>query len=57
MKKIIKCVSLNNHKLNSDKTLFHPFTVSFNKCSGSYNTIVDPYAQVLVPNKVKNMNV
>ena len=32
------------------------FTVSVNKCGDSYNTIDDPYAQVCVPNEVKNMN-
>ena len=40
--------------INSDETLFYPFTVSFDKCDGSYN---DPYVRVCVPNKVKNKNV
>ena len=30
--------------------------VSFNNCGGRYNTIDDPYAQIFVPDKVKNMN-
>ena len=33
--------------------LFYPFTVSFNKCGGSCQTIDDPYARISVPNKVK----
>ena len=37
--------------------VFYPFTLSVNKWGGSCNTIDDPYAQVYVPNKVKNMNV
>ena len=50
----IKCASLNNHlcqarpaliNLNSDETLFYPFTISVNKCGGSCNTIDDLYAQ------------
>ena len=43
--------------MNSNETLFYPFTVSVTfKCGESCNTIDDPYAQVCVPNKVKNMN-
>ena len=42
--------------INFDKTLFCPFTVSINKCGGGCNTIEDPYAEVCVPNKVKNIN-
>ena len=50
----IKCVSLNNQPcqqarptlvgINSNETLFYPFTVRFNKCDRSCNTINDPYA-------------
>ena len=42
--------------INSDKTLFYPFAVKVNKCSGSRNTTDDPYARVCVPNKIKNLN-
>ena len=61
-KGIIKCLTLNNRpcearptfvNVNSGETLFHPFTVSVNKCGGRCNFISDPYAQVSVPNKVK----
>ena len=53
LKRPIKCVSLNNQpcetkptivNINSNKTLFYPFTVSVNKCGGSCNTVDDPYA-------------
>ena len=37
---------------NSDEPLYYPFTVSVNKCGGSYNTIDHPYARVCVLNKV-----
>ena len=60
-----KCVSFHNHpcqatltlvNINSDETLFYPFTVSVKKCGGSCNTIDDPYDRACVSNKVKNMN-
>ena len=38
--------------INSNKALYYPFSVSVSKCSGSCNTIDDPYAQIFVPNKV-----
>ena len=43
--------------MNSDEIIFYPFTVNFNKCGRSCNTIDDPYARVCVQNKVKNMNI
>ena len=64
-KEPIKCVSLNNKpckarktliKINSDKALFYPFTVSANNCSGSCNTFDDSYSWICVRNKVKNLN-
>ena len=36
-----------------NEPLYDPFTVSVNKCDGSWNSINDPYAQVCVPNKAK----
>ena len=50
----IKCVTLNNRpchaiptlvNINSDGTLFYPFTVSVNKCGGNSNIIDDPYLE------------
>ena len=43
--------------IDTDKTIFYPFTVSVNKCGGSCKTIDDLYDWVCVSNKVKNMNV
>ena len=43
--------------INSNESIYYPFTVSVNKCGGSCNTIVDPYAQVFVSDKIKSMNV
>ena len=43
--------------INLNVALFNPFTVSVIKCGRSCNIINDLYAQLCVPNKVKNMNV
>ena len=64
-KRPTKCLTLKNilcqarpalANINSGETLFYPFTVSGNKCGGSFKSIKDPYAVIRVPNKVKNMN-
>ena len=62
-----KCVPINNQQFEarptlvgtfSNKTLFHPFIVSVDKCGGNCNTIDDPiYARVCVAYKVKNMTI
>ena len=58
-----KCISLYNWPcqtrpilvdINSNKPLYYAFTVSVNKCSGSCNSINDPYARICVLNKVTN---
>ena len=59
-----KCVSSNNQPcqisptldVNSNEPPLCPFMVSFKKCGGRYNTTDDPYAQIFIPDKVKNMN-
>ena len=43
--------------INLNVALFNPFTVSVIKCGRSCSIINHPYAQLCVPNKVKNMNV
>ena len=43
--------------INSDETLFYPFTLSVIKREGSLNTIDDPCVRVCVPNKVEKLNV
>ena len=54
----LKCVSMNNQEckvrpeivnVNSDEPL------KTSKCSGNYNNINDPYAQLRVPDVVKNI--
>ena len=47
--------TLFNH--NSNESLLNPFTVSVNKCGGSYNTTDNPCSRVCIPNIINNMNV
>ena len=39
------------------KLLFYSFTVSVNKCGGSWYITDDRYAPVCIPNKVKSVNI
>ena len=48
----LKCVSINNQEckirpeiinINSNEPLFYPYSIKVNKCSGSCNSINDPY--------------
>ena len=43
--------------LNSNETVFYPFSIKTSKCGGSYNNINDPYAKICVPDAVKDLNV
>ena len=38
------------------ETLFYPYNVLVNKCSGSCNTLDDPMAKMCIPNMIKNVN-
>ena len=60
------CVSINNQEskvrpkiadINSNNPMFYPFSVKVNKCSGNCNNINDPYAEICVPDTVKDLNV
>ena len=42
--------------INSNETLFYPYSIRLNKCSGSCNDINKFYAKLCVPDVVKNMN-
>ena len=43
--------------VNSNEPVFYPFSIKTSKCSGSCNNINDPYAEICVPNVVKDLNV
>ena len=62
----LKCVSLNNQEckvrpeivhINSNNSIFYPFSTKVNKCNGNCNNINDPYARICVPDTVKYLNV
>ena len=62
----LKCMLMNNQKsmsrpeimdLNPNEPVFFPYLIKINKCSGSCNTINDPYAKLCVPDITKNINV
>ena len=64
----LECVSLINREcmprpkildINEgiSETLFYPYNVLVNKCSGSCNTLDDPMARICVPNIIKNVNI
>ena len=61
----LECVSMNNQEckirteiinLNTNETMFYPYSIKINKCRGSCNTINDPYAKICVPHNIKNTN-
>ena len=39
--------------INSNESLFYPYSIAVNKCSGSCNNINDPYAKLWVPMLLK----
>ena len=62
----LSCISMNNQacklrpemiNVNSNESVFYPFSIKASKCSGSCNNINDPYAKICVPNVVKDLNV
>ena len=43
--------------ISINDSIFYPFSIKANKCSGNCNNINDPYAKICVPDVVKNLNV
>ena len=63
---LLRCISLTNQECkvrpeivnaNKDEPVFYPFSIKTSKCGGSCNNVDDPYANICVPNIVKNLNV
>ena len=65
--KALECVSVTNQECmprpkildvneGVDETLFYPYNVLVNECSGSSNTFDDPMANLCVPNIIKGIN-
>ena len=62
----IPLISMNNQafkvrpeiiNVNSNETVFYPFSIKTSKCSGSCNNINDPYAKICVPDAAKNLSI
>ena len=62
----LECVSMNDQNckirseiinVNTNESVFYPYSITINKCKGSCNTINDPYATLCVPDIIKNINV
>ena len=60
------CISMNNQackvrpeivNVNSNEPVFYPFIIKTSKCSGSCNNINNPYAEICVPDAIKDLNV
>ena len=60
----LEFVSMNNQEckirseivnVNTNESMFYPFSIKVNKCSGSCNNINDPYPKLCVPDGVKNV--
>ena len=56
-------ISVNNQlcktrivNVSSNNPIFYPFSIKTSKCSGNCNNINDPYAQICVPDVVKDLN-
>ena len=43
--------------VNSNNPVFYPFSIKASKCSVNCNNIYDPYANICVPDVVKDLNV
>ena len=62
----LSCISLKNQEckvrleiinVNSNNTIFYPFSIKINKCIGNCNNINNPYAKICVPDVIKDLNV
>ena len=62
----LSCILMNNQEckvrpqivnFNIDEPVFFPFSIKTSKCSGSCNNINDPYANICVPDVIRNLNV
>ena len=58
----LNCISMNNQEckvrpqivnVNSDESVFYPFSIKTSKCNGSCNNINNPCAKICVPDVVK----
>ena len=50
-------VGLQIVNVNSNDPVFFPFSIKTSRCSGSCNSINNPYVKICVPDVIKNLNV
>ena len=55
--KIINKIRPNIININTNESVFYPYSITINKCKDSCNTINDPYAKLCVSDTIKNINV
>ena len=62
----LECVSMKNQEckartkitdVNNNESVFYPYIIKVNRCSGSCKNMNDPYAKLCVSNVIKNINV
>ena len=62
----LNCISMKNQEcktrpqvvnVNSNNPIFYPFSIKTSKGSGNCNNINYPYANICVPDVIKNLNV
>ena len=62
----LSCISMNNQEcklrpqiinVKGDDPVFFPFSIKTSKCSGSCNSINNPYAKLCVPDVLENLDV
>ena len=62
----LSCISMSNKpckarpeiiNVNSNNPIFYPFSIKTSKCSGNWNNINDPYAEICVPDIAKYLNI
>ena len=65
-KNSLSCISMNSQackarpeiiNVKSNNPVFYPFSIKTSKCSGNCNNTNDPYAEICVPDVVKDLNV
>ena len=62
----LECVSMNNQEckirseiinVNTNESIFYPYSITINKCKASCNTTNDSYAKLCVPDTIKSINI
>ena len=62
----LNCTSMKNQEcktrrqvinINSSNPIFYPFSIKINKCSGNCNNINNRFANICVPDVIRDLNV